>query len=82
MVCHSLYHESLSPNSFLDFLAIRKIPLKEHPYITENQKPQEEETRLEDPNVISYLNRIRTILKTDRAIHDLVVLLLIHSDLN
>ncbi|KAF8812464.1 DEAD-domain-containing protein [Phlegmacium glaucopus] len=57
--------------AFCDFLTIRKIPLKEHPYITENQQQQEEETRPEDPNVNSYLNKIRAILKTDRSIHDL-----------
>ena len=61
---------------FLDFLAVRKIPLNEHPYITENQQQhQDDETRSEDPNVTLFLNRVRAVLKTDRAIHDLVVLL-------
>ena len=56
--------------------------MKEHPYITENQQQcQEEETRSEDPDVTSFLNKVRVVLKTDRAIHDLVVLLLIHSKL-
>jgi ATP-dependent RNA helicase DDX55/SPB4 len=68
------YHKFLSLNIFLDFLAIRKIPLKEHPYITQQQG---EETRSEDPNITSYLNKVRVILKTDRAIHDLVILILI-----
>lgn len=66
---------------FLDFLAVRKIPLKEYPYITENQQQrQEEETRSEDLNVTLFLNKVRVVLKTDRALHDLVVLLLIHSN--
>ena len=56
--------------------------MKEHPYITENQQQyQEEEIRSEDPNVALFLNKIRVVLKTDRAIHDLVVLLLTHSKL-
>ena len=64
---------------FLDFLAVRKIPLKEHPYITENQQQhQKEETRSEDADVALFLNKVRVVLKTDRAIHDLVVLLLSH----
>lgn len=68
---------------FLDFLTVRKIPLKEHPYITENQQQhQEEETRSDDPNVTLFLNKVRAVLKTDRAIHDLVVLLLIRSKLH
>lgn len=66
------HYVSISPPS-LDFLAVRKIPLKEHPYITENQQQhQEEETRSEDPNVSLFLNKVRAVLKTDRAIHDLV----------
>ena len=67
---------SLFSAHFLDFLAVRKIPLKEHPYITENQEQQQQqkeaETRSEDPNVTSFLNKVRIVLKTDRAIHDLV----------
>jgi len=65
------YHKSLPLNIFLDFLTIRQIPLKEHPYITENQE-QQEENRREDSNITSYLNKVRAILETDRAIHDLV----------
>ena len=77
------YHKCQSLTRFLDFLAVRKIPLKKHPYITENQQQQEEETRSEeDPQINSYLNTVRAVLKTDRAIHDLVVSLLILSDFN
>jgi ATP-dependent RNA helicase DDX55/SPB4 len=70
------YHKSLFLTPFLDFLAVRKIPLKKHPYIIENQQQQEEEPRSEDPHVTTYLNKVRAVLKTDRAIHDLVILLL------
>lgn len=65
------YHRSLSLTSLLDFLAVRKIPLKKHSYITDNER-QQEEARSEDPHVTSYLSKIRAVLQTDRAIHDLV----------
>jgi hypothetical protein len=69
----------LSLTPFLDFLAVRKIPLKKLSYVTENQQQQEEDKRSEDPRVISYLDKIRAVLKTDRAIHGLVIVTASHS---
>lgn len=81
VVRKSLTIMSLSHLHFLDFLAVRKIPIKEHPYISEDQQQQhqEEETRSEDPNVSSFINKVRVVLNTDRAIHDLVKFCFFHS---
>ncbi|CAA7259769.1 unnamed protein product [Cyclocybe aegerita] len=59
---------------FRDFLNVRKIPLKEWPYSQASQNSLDDcETQLEDPEVEEYFNRIRTKLKSDRALHDLSV---------
>lgn len=57
----------------LDFMSIRKIPLKEQPYFSEDDSmavPEEE--RPEDPQVEVLTNKIRKTLLTDRGIHDQV----------
>lgn len=57
----------------LDFLSIRKIPLKQKPYLLGNGKKfsqQLDDTRPVDPDVDLFLNQTRTFLQTDRAIHD------------
>ncbi|KAF8974539.1 DEAD-domain-containing protein [Flammula alnicola] len=59
-----------------DFLGIRKIPLKERPYFTgpgEVASSYENNDRQDDPNVDIFLEEVRTLLKTDRALHDQAV---------
>jgi len=58
----------------LDFLSIRKIPLKRRPYLLgngENPSQPLDGIRPVDSDVDTFLNRTRAILKADRAIHDL-----------
>ena len=58
-------------NAGSDFLAVRKIPLVEQPYFTTGSAvTQEDVEREEDPAVDEYLESIRDVIKTDRAIHD------------
>ncbi|KAJ7611606.1 DEAD-domain-containing protein [Roridomyces roridus] len=62
--------------SYVEFLAIRKIPINEKPYFGDQvMEPapvegEEEPTRPEDPEVSVFLGRIRQTVSTDRAIHD------------
>lgn len=59
--------------SFTDFLSIRKIPMKERAYLTDAHSaitPQDDGEHLEDSQVQVFLDRIRSKLLTDRAIHD------------
>ncbi|KAF8191485.1 DEAD-domain-containing protein [Mycena galopus ATCC 62051] len=66
--------------SYVDFLAIRKIPMSERPYFTasgdqpvELALPKEDESepaRSDDAEVSVFLERIRKTILTDRAIHD------------
>ncbi|KAK7023996.1 RNA helicase [Favolaschia claudopus] len=66
--------------SYVDFLAIRKIPISERPYFAGSgdqpmAAPLDEEeagepSRLDDPEVSVFLDRIRKTILTDRAIHD------------
>ncbi|KAF9009066.1 DEAD-domain-containing protein [Cyathus striatus] len=56
---------------YIDFLSIRKIPLKEQTYISSNSlKILTSEPRSEDQEVDLYLGRIRQTLMTDRTLHD------------
>ncbi|PPQ77748.1 hypothetical protein CVT25_011183 [Psilocybe cyanescens] len=67
---------------FVDFLSIRKIPLKKRPYFTAGGEEQlqcavpqvEGDEGLsegpDDPEVEVFLAKIRSILSTDRALHD------------
>lgn len=56
-----------------DFMSIRKIPLKEQPYFSEDDSMAVlEEERPEDPQVEVLTNKIRKTLLTDRGIHDQV----------
>jgi ATP-dependent RNA helicase DDX55/SPB4 len=48
-------------DEYVDFLSVRKIPVKEHPAFAEDDKN----------NCESYLTSIRQVLQTDRALHDL-----------
>ncbi|KAJ7494531.1 hypothetical protein B0H11DRAFT_2227939 [Mycena galericulata] len=72
--------------SYVEFLAIRKIPISEQPYFAaagdqaisvvapsakdEVLESEEEPARPDDPEVSVFLNRIRKTVFTDRAIHD------------
>ncbi|TFK43507.1 DEAD-domain-containing protein [Crucibulum laeve] len=57
---------------FVDFMAIRKIPLNEHPYIGHVHPTvlEDEEARQEDPQTGVCLNELRSVLLADRTIHD------------
>ncbi|KIM46161.1 hypothetical protein M413DRAFT_441228 [Hebeloma cylindrosporum] len=58
---------------FVDFLSIRKIPLKQKPYLLGNGEHLSsplDDTPPVDPDVEIFLNQIRTVLQSDRAIHD------------
>jgi len=55
-------------------MSIRKIPLKEHPYLTDGCSAtlHESDERPMDPRVDVFTVQIREVILTDRAIHDLV----------
>ncbi|KAJ6546938.1 P-loop containing nucleoside triphosphate hydrolase protein [Mycena capillaripes] len=69
--------------SYVDFLAIRKIPMSERPYFTgtgdqtmslpsarDEVEDEDEHVRPDDAEVSVFLGRIRKSILTDRAIHD------------
>ncbi|KAF7294715.1 RNA helicase [Mycena indigotica] len=65
--------------TYVDFLAIRKIPITERPYFIQPRAQQlpstaneDDSTSLqyEDDQVAEFLSQIRALLLTDRAIHD------------
>ena len=75
LVCLLVLHSGEILITVLDFLSIRKIPLKQKPYLLgngENFSHQLDDTRPVDPDVDLFSNQIRTVLQTDRAIHDQV----------
>lgn len=53
----------------LDFMSVRKIPLKKSPLIADGS---EMPSSSEDPDVGSFITKIRETALTDRAVHDLV----------
>jgi hypothetical protein len=57
-------------------MAVRKIPLREQPYIHEssplNALAPSPSDKAEDPTVTLFQTRIRKTLLTDRALHDKV----------
>lgn len=62
-------------------MAVRKIPLKEQPFLAEDgstiSRPSlmdQDIKPVEDLNVSSYHERIRESLLTDRALHDQVLM--------
>jgi ATP-dependent RNA helicase DDX55/SPB4 len=63
---------------YVDFLAVRKIPLKRRTRFRVDGKPvedgveEQEVQREEDPEVQLALERMRAVLLTDRALHDKV----------
>ncbi|KIK97158.1 hypothetical protein PAXRUDRAFT_825250 [Paxillus rubicundulus Ve08.2h10] len=58
---------------YVDFLAVRKIPIQRHPFIQAGGVLDAEvsnEPESEDPAVESFLSQIRETVLTDRALHD------------
>ncbi|KAF8559086.1 DEAD-domain-containing protein [Imleria badia] len=61
---------------YIDFLAVRKIPIRKHPVIQDGGiLPQEGsgEPEPDDPAVASFLSQIRQTVLTDRALNDKAV---------
>ncbi|KAF9453005.1 DEAD-domain-containing protein, partial [Macrolepiota fuliginosa MF-IS2] len=59
---------------FVEFMSIRKIPFRQHDYISKNISVSSDDTeRQSDPEVEDYLSRIRTKILTDRAFNDQAV---------
>ncbi|KAL1701419.1 P-loop containing nucleoside triphosphate hydrolase protein [Schizophyllum commune] len=61
---------------YVDFMAVRKIPLKPHPYIRSDtsanmEVDEDEDGRPEDPDVATVQSAIRAFVRTDRTLHDL-----------
>lgn len=62
----------------LEFMAVRKIPLKQHSYLTDKEAPHTISTSadqchpLEDASVSNFQDRVRMTLLTDRALNDKV----------
>jgi hypothetical protein len=60
----------------LDFMAVRKIPLKERQYLSEDGLPLPPqslaELRIEDPSVELFISQIRKAILSDRSLHDKV----------
>ncbi|PFH52747.1 hypothetical protein AMATHDRAFT_73879 [Amanita thiersii Skay4041] len=54
---------------YIDFMAVRKIPLKEKPYIKHSTSDFDED-QMEDPCISVFYEQISKFLLTDRAIHD------------
>ncbi|KAG5641593.1 hypothetical protein DXG03_004676 [Asterophora parasitica] len=56
---------------YVDFMSIRKIPLKERAYLIDGDVPMSSAEELpEDTQAWDYVQRIRKTLLTDRGIHD------------
>ena len=67
---NSSFFPDVSPERVSDFLSIRKIPMKEHPYLMGDSSKAGGQEHTEDPQVQVFLDSIRSVLITDRAIHD------------
>ncbi|KAG1754064.1 DEAD-domain-containing protein [Suillus paluster] len=57
---------------YIDFLSVRKIPIKQHPYIREDGSTVLD-TDCEDDAVNTFTSKIRRTVMTDRALHDKAV---------
>ncbi|EPQ55480.1 hypothetical protein GLOTRDRAFT_129657 [Gloeophyllum trabeum ATCC 11539] len=55
---------------YVDFMAVRKIPMKKHAYLTEDGSSVAHDERPEDPAVQPILQQIRKTVLTDRALHE------------
>ena len=56
----------------VDFMSIRKIPLKEQPYLDDDECYKTTESE-EDPSITTFQNKLREFLLMDRALHDQVM---------
>lgn len=73
MVRCILLAEIWAHSDYLDFMSIRKIPMKEQPYLNADDSMNvADDERPEDPQVEVLTNKIRETLLTDRGIHDQV----------
>ncbi|KAH7929467.1 DEAD-domain-containing protein [Leucogyrophana mollusca] len=60
-------------SEYIDFLSIRKIPIRQHPCIQQDGKlldQSDDEARGDDPDVDSFLEKIRETVATDRALNE------------
>ncbi|KAF5390553.1 hypothetical protein D9757_002771 [Collybiopsis confluens] len=56
---------------YVDFMAVRRIPLQKHQYITNDRSTgEDEESQPEDPGARLFLQTVRAKLLTDRTLHD------------
>ncbi|KZW02840.1 DEAD-domain-containing protein [Exidia glandulosa HHB12029] len=56
---------------YVDFLSVRKIPLRERPYLGVDGKPSPSmDDRPEDPGAAALEQQIRDLVKQDRDLHD------------
>ncbi|KAI0693285.1 DEAD-domain-containing protein [Cytidiella melzeri] len=56
---------------YIDFMSVRKIPLKEHPALTSDGSPRREgDSDGDDAEVSQFLSIIRSTVRKDRALHD------------
>lgn len=60
---------------YIDFLSVRKIPIRKHPYILADgsKAPETDCPSTEDDVVNTFMSQIRQIVMTDRALHDKAV---------
>jgi len=58
----------------IDFLSVRKIPIREHPYILTDGTATRNvhDSSIEDDIVNTFVSRIRQTVTTDRGLHDKV----------
>ncbi|KAI1794557.1 DEAD-domain-containing protein [Ganoderma leucocontextum] len=55
---------------YIEFMAVRKIPLKEQPRFAGDGSPRSQDVDTEDPEVSTVLATIRGKMLADRALHD------------
>ncbi|KAG2088496.1 DEAD-domain-containing protein [Suillus discolor] len=60
---------------YIDFLSVRKIPIRQHPYILADgsKAPDTDCPSTEDGVVSTFMSQIRQTVMTDRALHDKAV---------
>ncbi|KIK48884.1 hypothetical protein CY34DRAFT_797675 [Suillus luteus UH-Slu-Lm8-n1] len=60
---------------YIDFLSVRKIPIRQHPYILADgsKAPDSDCLSTEDGVVNTFMSQIRQTVMTDRALHDKAV---------
>ena len=63
---------------YVEFMAVRKIPLKEQPCFGGDGSPVSEEDEDDDPEITSIMSTIRQKVLADRALHDKVLLEALH----